>query len=78
MQNINLRNCSEMVAEANYDAVAQTLLLTYQSGNTTIAYQGVPDAIFRELCQADYPDLCIRFKIQASHPFKRVSGKIIE
>ena len=74
MQSLNLSGSSEMVSYAAYDAERALLYLTYHSGNTTIAYQDVSPALFEELCRAAYPDVCIRFKIQARHSFQRLAA----
>ncbi|MTB52200.1 KTSC domain-containing protein [Lewinella sp. W8] len=73
METINLQNLSQMVSYANYDPGTNELLLTYQSGKTVIAYQGVEQKLFEELCSSSFPDACIRFKIQARHPFRRLN-----
>lgn len=72
METIYLKNLSQMVSYANYDRGTSELLLTYQSGKATIAYQGVDEHLFDELRQSTFPDICIRFKIQARHPFRRL------
>ena len=73
MQLHNFGRTSEIVAHARYNSDARILYLTYVSGPTTIAYCDVPPALFEELRNSFYPDVCIRFKIQARHAFRRVS-----
>ncbi|MEL6844777.1 MAG: hypothetical protein AAFP02_16330 [Bacteroidota bacterium] len=73
METICLKELSKMVLYANYDEETHELLLTYQNGNTTIAYQGVEQKLFEELRQSIFPDACIRFKIQARHAFRRLN-----
>lgn len=63
-----------MVSLAGYDAENKVLYLTYHSGKTTIAYHGVDHAIYEELKASAYPDVCVRFKVQAHHPFRRVEA----
>lgn len=72
MQHYNFGQASEMVALARYEPTTQDLFLTYHSGPVTIAYSGVSEGLYKELCRSAYPDVCIRFKIQAHHPFRRV------
>ena len=72
MQVLNLSGTSEMVSNAAYNPEDATLYLTYHSGNTVIAYQNVAAALFEELGRSPYPDVCIRFKIQANHSFQRL------
>lgn len=63
-----------MVSKARYNPEDNTLFLTFRSGKTTVAYRNVPESLYSELCRSPYPDVCIRFKIQARHPFRRVGG----
>jgi hypothetical protein len=73
METIYLKNLSQMVSYANYDRGTNELMLTYQSGKATIAYQGVELKLFEELRHSTFPDACIRFKIQARHPFRKLA-----
>ncbi len=77
MQHHTFGRDSEIVAKACYNSESQTLFLTYLSGPTTIAYRNVSPMLFNELQRSPYPDVCIRFKIQARHPFRRI-GKSYE
>ncbi len=61
-----------MVSHAGYDRDTQVLFLTYHSGPTTVAYHTVPEELFTQLTQSPYPDVCIRFRVQAQHVFRRV------
>ena len=61
-----------MVSFAAYNADDQLLYLTFRNGDTTVAYQKVQPNLFQELVTSAYPDVCIRFKIQARHSFRRV------
>ena len=63
---------SELISLAAYQAETHTLYLTYHSGSVTIAYQGVKPELYDELTRSPYPDVCIRFKIQARHAFRRI------
>ncbi|WP_170067752.1 KTSC domain-containing protein [Neolewinella xylanilytica] len=72
MQNHLFGKDSEIVSKAHYNPDTETLFLTYLSGPTTIAYRNVPVTLYNELLRSAYPDVCIRFKIQARHPFRRV------
>jgi hypothetical protein len=72
MQQHAFGNSSEMVQFAAYDKESQTLYLTYHSGSTTVAYSTINQSLFDELRRSPYPDVCIRFKIQAQHAFRRV------
>ncbi|NJB85324.1 hypothetical protein GGR26_001069 [Lewinella marina] len=72
MQQHTFGNTSEMVSHAGYDRDKHVLYLTYHSGPTTIAYRNVTPSLWEELLKSAYPDVCIRFKIQAHHPFRRV------
>ncbi|MGB3802291.1 MAG: hypothetical protein WA952_20890 [Lewinella sp.] len=72
MQQHTFGQNSEIVAKAFYNRETAILFLTYKSGPTTIAYRNVPTTLYDELCHSHYPDACIRFKIQARHPFRRV------
>ena len=72
MQSHTFERNSDMVSTARYNADERTLFLTFRSGNTTIAYRNVSPALYDELCRSPYPDVCIRFKIQADHSFRRV------
>lgn len=72
MQHYNFKDGSEMVTFAAYHADDQLLYLTYKTGETTIVYQKIPPALYEELITTAYPDVCIRFKIQANHSFRRV------
>lgn len=76
MQQHTFGKTSEMVYFAAYEANEQTLYLTFHSGSTTIAYYAIPPGLFEELCNSPYPDVCIRFKIQARHTFRRVDSVI--
>ena len=73
MQHHNFGNSSEMVSFAGYQETDGTLYLTYHSGPVTIAYRNIPRDIYEELITSPYPDVCIRFKIQARHAFRRVN-----
>lgn len=73
MRHHSFGRSSEIVNYARYNSDAQILYLTYNSGPTTIAYCDVPPSLFEELRHSFYPDVCIRFKIQARHAFRRVS-----
>ena len=73
MQILTLTSASELVAHAAYDPEERMLYLTYHTGNTTIAYQDVSPQVYDELREAAYPDVVIRFGIQARHSFRRVS-----
>lgn len=77
MQTHTFGKDSEIVTKARYNSDTGILFLTYLSGPTTIAYRDVPVSLFEELQRSTYPDACIRFKIQARHPFRRV-GKTYE
>ncbi|MCP9235311.1 KTSC domain-containing protein [Lewinella sp. JB7] len=72
MKHHNFGKRSEMVSFAGYDAENRTLYLTFLSGGTTIAYFNVSAELYDELVRSPYPDVCLRFKIQAKHPFRRV------
>ena len=61
-----------MVSHAGYDAEKRVLYLTYHSGPTTIAYGNITADDFQQLIRSPYPDVCIRFRIQAAHSFRRV------
>ena len=73
MRHHDFGRSSEIVTYARYNSDAQILYLTYKSGPTTIAYCDVPPSLFDELLNSFYPDVCIRFKIQARHAFRRIS-----
>ncbi len=72
MQHHKFGDTSEMVSFAAYHAEEQMLYLTFIAGPVTIAYRNVAPALYAELLAAAYPDVCIRFKIQARHSFRRV------
>ena len=72
MQHHKFGDTSEMVSFAGYDPEEQVLYLTFIGGPATIAYRNVSPALYEELLNSAYPDVCIRFKIQARHPFRRV------
>ena len=72
MQHHNFDGSSELVSFAAYDANQRQLFLTFTSQPTTIAYQNVSPDLVEELVRSPYPDVCIRFKIQARHSFRRV------
>lgn len=72
MQLHRFANNSEMVSLAAYHPEQQVLYLTYFSGPTTIAYQSINPDLFEELRSSAYPDVCVRFKIQAKHSFRRI------
>ena len=74
MQITTLAQASELVSHAAYDESERMLYLTYRGGRTTIAYQDVPPQTYAELEAASYPDLIIRFAVQARHPFRRVEA----
>ncbi len=65
---------SELVAHAAYDEELKMLYLTYRTGDTTIVYQDVAPQVYEELREAAYPDVVIRFAIQARHSFRRVKS----
>jgi hypothetical protein len=73
MQHHNFGKLSDMVSFAGYQPDDRTLYLTYHSGPTTIAYRNISPEIYEELVRSAYPDVCIRFKIQARHAFRRVN-----
>lgn len=72
MQHHKFDRESEVLSEAGYDAEQRVLYLTYISGPVTIAYLDVPENLFQELISAAYPDVCLRFRIQAGHAFRRM------
>ena len=72
MQHHNFGSASELVSFVVYNPETHTLYLTYRSGKATIAYQHVRPELYDELVRSAYPDVCIRFKIQARHPFRRI------
>jgi len=72
MQQHTFGKTSEMVHFAAYDSDKEILYLTYHSGSTTVAYSTIPPGLFDELKRSPYPDVCIRFKIQAKHAFRKV------
>ncbi len=72
MQHHNFGKSSEMVSFAAYETENQTLYLTFLAGPVTIAYRNVSPSLYAELLASAYPDVCIRFKVQARHPFRRV------
>ncbi|WP_420460300.1 hypothetical protein [Neolewinella sp.] len=72
MQHHNFDSSSELVTFAAYEANQRLLYLTFTGQTTTIAYQNVSPELFEELVRSPYPDVCIRFKIQAQHSFRRV------
>ena len=72
MQHHNFDESSDLVTFAGYDANRQLLYLTFTGETATIAYQNVAPSLFEELVRSPYPDVCIRFKIQARHSFRRV------
>ncbi len=72
MQHHKFGKSSEMVSFAGYDLENQLLYLTFIGGPTTIAYRNVSPALYEELIASAYPDVCIRFKVQARHSFRRV------
>lgn len=74
MQQHTFGKASEMVQFAAYDKEDQTLYLTYRTGSITVAYTGIPPALYEELRRSPYPDVCIRFKVQARHAFRRVDA----
>ena len=74
MQLHRFTNNSEMVSLAAYSSDQRRLYLTYLSGPTTVAYERISPDLFEELRSSVYPDACVRFKIQARHAFRRVTG----
>ncbi|CAH1000262.1 hypothetical protein LEM8419_01412 [Neolewinella maritima] len=72
MQHHNFKGSSELVTFAAYDPNQQQLFLTYTAGGVTIAYQNVAPVLYEELLRSAYPDVCIRFKVQARHAFRRI------
>ena len=72
MQHHTFDSTSELVSFAAYDTNKRLLYLTYSGETTTIAYQNISSELFEELVRSPYPDVCIRFKIQARHSFRRV------
>lgn len=72
MQQYNFGQSSELASFAVYNQNTQTLYLTFRTGKATIAYQHVRPELYEELVRSAYPDVCIRFKIQARHPFRRI------
>ncbi len=72
MQHHDFRQASEIITHAGYDYDQQVLYLTYRSGPATIAYLNVAPSLYEELVDSVYPDVCLRFRIQAHHPFRRM------
>ncbi|MBB4078085.1 hypothetical protein GGR28_000686 [Lewinella aquimaris] len=72
MEHHNFGKKSEMASFAGYDQENRILYITFISGATTIAYSNMSPELYAELIQSPYPDVCLRFKIQAKHPFRRV------
>lgn len=72
MENYAFKETSEVVSFAAYNASQRLLYLTFVSGKTTIVYQNVAPGLWEELKGSTYPDVCVRFKVQAKHSFRRV------
>ena len=72
MQHHRFGSTSELVSFAVYNDAQHKLYLTFRSGKSTIAYQNIRPELWDELIRSAYPDVCIRFKIQAKHAFQRI------
>ena len=72
MQHHEFHRESDILSHAGYDLERRVLYLTYSSGPVTIAYLDVAENLFDELISSPYPDVCLRFRVQAGHAFRRM------
>lgn len=62
---------STVISEMNYDPEAQTLTITYVSGQTYL-YKNVPENIYKELKASRVKGRYLQFFVKDKYPFERL------